>query len=150
MSTPFRVAILSDDQVPQAFPLIQAMWPGTDLPAWQKFVHFFNDRASAGDAGVLALHDPAGYIGGLLVYRLDHDLLTGPVLAVHLFATLNLMNSPQTVRTLLDAAEARATAMGCNGIQIRLPHNQRSLASHLRTLGLSLDAGLYSKMVASA
>lgn len=150
MNATFRVAALSDDQVPQAFPLIQATWPGADLPAWQKFVQFFNDRTSAGDAGVLALHDPAGYIGGLLAYRRDQDLLTGPVLAIHLFTALNLMNSPQAVRVLLEAAEARATGMGCKAIQIRLYSEQGWLAARLRTLGLSLEAGLFRKVIDSA
>ncbi len=150
MSPPFHVAALSDEQVPQAFPLIQATWPGTDLTAWQEFVQFFSDRTSTGHAGVLALHDPAGYIGGLLAYRLDQDLRTGPMLAVHLFTALNLMNSPRTVRALLEAAEARAIEMGCKGIQIRLHSEQAWLASRLRTLGLKSEAGLFTKTIDSA
>src|SRR5450432_2353548 len=132
MGVCFHVAALSDDQVPQAFPLIQATWPGADLTAWQSFVQFFNDRTVAGDAGVLAVRDPAGSICGVLAYRLDRDLQAGPMLAVQLFTAVDLMNSRRTVLALLDAAEARASELGCQGVQIRLYSDQSGLASRLR------------------
>jgi hypothetical protein len=147
MSASFRVAALSDDQVPQAFPLIQATWPGADLPAWQSFVRFFNDRATAGSAGVLAVRDPAGSICGVLAYRLDRDLRVGFVLAVQLFTAVDLVNSPRTVHALLDAAEGRACELNCHRVQIRLYSDQSGLASRLRALGLSSEGGLFSKKI---
>src|SRR4051794_22018210 len=124
MSVSFHVAALSADQVPQAFPLIRATWPSADLIAWQSFVAFFNDHKFAGDAGVLAIRDPADAICGVLAYRLDRDLRFGRMLAVQLFTAIDLINSARTVRALLDAAEARAVELGCMGIQIRLYGDQ--------------------------
>ena len=147
MSVSFHVAALSDDQVPQAFPLIQATWPGADLNAWQGFVRFFNDRAAAKDAGVLSLRDPAGYICGVLAYRLDRDLRAGRMLAVPLFTAVDLINSPRTVGALLNVAEMRATELGCTGVQIRLYADQSRLASRLRLLGLSSEGGLFWKKI---
>jgi hypothetical protein len=147
MSLSFRVAALSDDQVPQAFPLIQATWPGADLIAWRSFVEFFNDRTTAGYAGVLAVRDPAGSICGILAYRLDRDLRVGRLLFVQLFTAVDLINSPRTVRALLDAAEERACELSCERIQIRLYSDQRGLASRLRALGLSSEGGLLWKSV---
>jgi hypothetical protein len=145
MSMSYRVAALSDDQVPQAFPLIQATWPGADLTAWQSFVQFFNDRSAAGSAGVLAVRDPAGSICGVLAYRLDRDLRVGRLLAVQLFTAVDLMNSPRTVGALLDAAEGRACELNCDGVQIRLYGDQSGLASRLRALGLSSEGGVFWK-----
>lgn len=147
MSVSFHVAALPDDRVAQAFPLIQATWPRADLTAWQSFVQFFNDLTPAGGAGVLAVRDPAGSICGVLAYRLDRDLRAGPMLAIQLFTAIDLINSPRTVRALLDAAEARACELGCTGVQIRLYSDQAGLASRLRALGLSSEAGLFWKKI---
>jgi hypothetical protein len=147
MSVSFHIAALSDDQVPQALPLIQATWPGADLAAWRSFVRFFNDRAAAKDAGVLTLRDAADCICGVLAYRLDRDLRAGRMLAVPLFTAVDLINSPRTVRALLDAAEMRAAELGCVGVQIRLYSDQSGLASRLRLLGLSCEGGLFWKKI---
>ena len=150
MSIPFDTVALSGDQVPQALPLVQAAWPSVDLATWQRFVQFFSGRAAMGESGVLALRDPAGYLCGILAYRLDWDLRAGPMLAVDLFAAIDLANSMRTVRALLDAAKARASELGCAGVQVRLCNEQAGLASHLRSLGLSSHAGLFWKKVAGA
>lgn len=147
MTVSFRVAALSADQVPQAFPLIQATWPSADLPAWENFVAFFNDHISAGNAGVLAIRDCSEAICGVLAYRLDRDLRSGRILAVQLFTAMDLINSPQTVRALLDAAEARAKELSCMGLQIRLYGDQGGLASRLRRLGLMSEGGVLWKKI---
>jgi hypothetical protein len=143
----FRVAALSDDQVPLAYPLIQATWPGAELGAWQSFVQFFNDRNMGEHAGVLAVRDPSAAICGILAYRLDRDLRAGRMLAVQLFTAVDLANSPRTVQALLDAAEVRAAELGCAGVQIRLYGDQSGLASRLRRLGLSYEGGLFWKQI---
>lgn len=147
MSVSFHTVALSDDQVPLAFPLIQATWPGVDLTAWRSFVQFFRGQRAAAKSEVLTLCDSAGCRCGVIAYRLDHDLRVGRILAVHLFATIDLANSPQPVRALLDAAEIRASELDCEGIQIRLGQEQSGLASRLRTLGLSPEAGLFWKNI---
>jgi hypothetical protein len=150
MSISFHVAPLSGAEIPLALPLIQATWPGADLASWSGFVEFFNEPMVATGSGVLALHDAAGFICGVLAYRFDRDLQAGAVLAVHLFTVADLVNSPKTVRVLIDAAEARASELGCLGVQIRLRNDQARLASRLRTLGLSSEADLFWKKVGPA
>lgn len=147
MNASFRVAALSGDQVSQAFPLIQATWPGADLASWVSYVAFFNGQSVAKRSGVLALHDQGGYICGVLAYQLDRDLRAGLILTVQLFTAVDLINSLKTVRALLDAAEARACELGCTGLQIRLYADQPGLASRLRALGLSSDASLFAKKI---
>jgi hypothetical protein len=147
MNTSFHVAALSGDQVRQAFPLIQATCPGTDLDSWRSFVEFFGSAPAGKGSGVLALHDTAGNICGVLAYRLDRDLQAGIMLAVHLFTAVDLINSLSTVRALLDAAEKCALELGCAGVQIRLSNDQPGLAARLRRLGLSSAAGLFWKKI---
>ena len=146
MSRSFHTAVLAGDDVFQAYPLVQATCPNVDLEAWKDFAKFFAERENC---GVLALKDPVNCICGVVAYQLDWELKIGLVLAVHLFTTADLMNSSRTVQALLDAAEARAANLGCNGLQIRLSGNQVKLGSRLSALGLSSGAGLFCKTVAS-
>jgi hypothetical protein len=150
MSMSFNVGFLSDDQVPLAFPVIQATWPGADLAAWQSFVEFFNDQAATKRSGVLALRDPAGCICGVFAYRLDRDLRVGPILTIHLFTAVDLLNSLRPVRALLEAADMQALELGCAGVQFHLRNNQKGLVSHLRSLGVAPEASLLWKRVNSA
>jgi len=143
MNASFRIAGLTGKSVAQAFPLIQAIWPDIELRAWRSFVQFFDERAGEGETGVLALYDPAGYISGVLAYRLDHELRAGPVLAVHLFTPIDLATSLATVRALLDAAESRARVLGCSGMHIRLHKDQARLAARLNRLGMSSEHRLF-------
>jgi hypothetical protein len=149
MSVSFTISALSNDQVPLAFPLIQATWPNADLASWLSFVAFFDDPAAAAGSGVLALRDPAGCICGVLAYRLDRDLQAGLILAVHLFTAIDLANSLRTVRALLDAVELRGVELGCTGLQIRLHSDQPELAQRLRALGLAFEGGVFWKKIES-
>jgi hypothetical protein len=147
MNVSFHVTALSGDQVPRAFPLIQATWPDAQLSAWQSFVEFFNDQAVTKASGVLALHDSSADICGILAYRRDWDLRAGQILAIHLFSAVDLVNSLRTVRALLDVADRRALELGCNAIQIRMHNDQLRLASRLRRLGLTCEFGLFWKKI---
>jgi hypothetical protein len=150
MSASFRVATLSGDQVPQAFPLIQAIWPEADLASWRSFVQFFNRGEAAGKSGVLAVRDPADYIWGILAYRLDRDLRKGLVLTAQLFVAVDLTNTLRTAQAVVDVAEKRAAELGCTGVQIHLHKDRTGLASRLRALGLSSDASLFWKKIEPA
>jgi hypothetical protein len=144
MSILFHTAALAGDEISQAYPLIQATCPNVDLASWEDFAKFFAERENS---GVLALRDPVNCICGVVAYQLDCDLRSGLMLTVHLFTTADLMHSLRTVQALLHAAEIRAGALGCDGLQIRLSRNQANLGSKLSSLGLSSGAGFFWKKV---
>lgn len=146
MSISFHTAALAGDEIFQAYPLIQATCPNVDLASWKDFAKFFAERENC---GVLALKDPVNCICGVVAYQLDWDLNAGLVLAVHLFTTVDLINSSRTVLALLEAAETRAAHLGCTCLQIRLSGSQAKLGSRLSALGLSSGAGLLWKTVVS-
>ena len=83
----------------------------------------------------------------LLAYRRDRDLRMGFILSVHLFTAVDVANSLLPVRALLDAMEARATELGCAGVQIRMDPAQSQLAARLRILGLSSEVGMLRKRI---
>jgi hypothetical protein len=147
MNASFNVAVLSGCQVPLAFPLIQATWPGIDLASWLSFVEFFNNPKTTTGSAVLALRDSVGCICGVFAYRLARDLQAGRVLSVERFTAADLANSLGTVRALLEAAEMQALELGCAGVQIRLYNDQPALASRLQMLGLLSEAGVFWKTI---
>src|SRR5262245_1094092 len=88
MSVSFDSVALTGDQASQALPLVQAIWPGVDLAAWQRFVRFFSEEAGSEAPGVRGLRNPAGYLCGVIAYRRDWDLERGPILTVHMFTAM--------------------------------------------------------------
>lgn len=147
MSTSFDAIVLSGDLIPQALPLIRATWPAVDLTSWGNFVRFFAEPAPSQESGALGLRDRTGCLCGVLAYRLDQDLLAGPLLAVPLFTAVDLVNSPHTVRALLETAETRALELDCARVQIHLRNGQAELASLLRAMGLSSEIGHFWKEI---
>ncbi len=143
----YQSGTLPANLAPQALPLVQATWPEVDLPTWLDFVRFFNNGAATPGSGMLITRDPSGYLCGILAYRRDHDLRIGLVLSVQLFTVVDVANSLHGVRALLDAAETRASELGCAGVQIRLDRDQSQLGLRLRALGLSGEAALLWKRI---
>ena len=150
MSLSFNTIVLSEDLVPQTLPLVQATWPVVDLTGWRNFVQFFTDEATSRESGVDGLRDSAGCFCGVFAYRLDRDLLIGPILTVHLFTAVDVANSLRSIRALLGAVETRAVELGCAAIRIHLCHGQAELASRLRTLGLGSEVGQFWKKIDAA
>jgi hypothetical protein len=148
MGSRFAIVGLAGEQVARALPVIQATWPGIDLPAWQRFVLSFADAAGT-SCGMVALHDGSGTVCGVLAYRRDEDLRGRATLAVPLFTAIDLANSPRTVRALLDAAEALAAELRCGQVEIRLYEEQGEFVSRLRELGLTADTSLLRLAVAT-
>lgn len=147
MSTSFDAIVLSGDLIPQALPLIRATWPAVDLTSWGNFVRSYAGPAATRESGALGLRDKTGCLCGVLAYRLDQDLLAGPLLAVPLFTAVDVVNSPRTVRALLETAEMRALELDCAMVQIRLRNGQTELAALLRAMGLSSEFGHFWKNV---
>jgi hypothetical protein len=141
MGRSFEIVGLAGEDAARALPVIQATWPGVDLPSWERFAGGFADSAQR-RAGMLALHDAAGTLCGVLAYRRDQDLRGRATLAVPLFTAIDLANSPRTVRALLDAAEALASELTCAHVEIRLYEEQGEFVARLRELGLTPDASL--------
>ena len=147
MGSRFEIVGLAGEHVARALPVIQATWPNIDLPSWERFVGGFADSEQR-PAGLLALHDGAGTLCGVLAWRRDQDLRGRATLAVPLFTAVDLANSPYTVRALLDAAEALACELTCGHVEIRLYEEQGEFVSRLRELGLTADASLLRLAVA--
>ena len=87
----FATFTLTADQVPVVFPLVHATAPEIDLGRWRSFAHPLVDDRSAGALGAIGMRNEAGYVCGLLIFRVERDLRHGAVLAIDLFVALDLV-----------------------------------------------------------
>ena len=149
-SAPFSTVELSSNLAQQTLPLVRATWPAVDLATWRAYVEHFSTQAAPKVSGVQGLRDSVGCFCGLYVYEVDRDLLLGPVLAAHLFTAVDIVNSPQTVRALLDTVETQAIELGCTAMRIQLRNSQTALASRLHDLGLTPEAQFCKKVESRA
>lgn len=141
----FTVEELQPGAVPQALPLVRATWPEIDLAAWQDFTDAFHrEPVAPAPAAITGLFDASGVLCGLFASRIEHHLWEGRILGIPLFTVVDIGNSPQPVRALLDAAEAKAKENGCAGMQIRLAIEQGSLMKRLCDFGLEYSGSVYS------
>lgn len=145
MSGSFTVEDLQPAVVPQALPLVRATWPEIDLAAWQGFTDAFHREPKAPAPGAITgLYDASGVLCGLFASRVEHHLWEGRILGIPLFTVVDIGNSPQPVRALLGAAEAKAKENACVGMQIRLAVEQGGLMKRLRDFGLEYSGSVYS------
>lgn len=143
MSGPFTIAELQPAAVPQALPLVRATWPEIDLAAWQNFAGAFHGEHAA-PASITGLFDGSGVLCGVFAARTEHHLWNRRILGIPLFTVVDIGNSPQPVRALLDAAEAKAKQNDCSGMEIRLAIEQGGLMKRLRHFGLEYSGSVYS------
>ncbi|MCL2452267.1 MAG: hypothetical protein FWD08_01220 [Alphaproteobacteria bacterium] len=149
MLTPFSSITLCGDLILETLPLVRASWPEVDLAQWQEYVQFFSAQPEAKQAGVVGLRDSSGCYCGVFACQIDRDLALSPVLAVQLFTTVDVANSPRTLKALLDIVEARASELGCLAVKIYLSDGQTKLASRLRALGIMEEFSQFYKKVGS-
>jgi GNAT superfamily N-acetyltransferase len=149
MAWEFTVEKLVQDAMPQALPLVRATWPEIDLAAWLRFAAAFRDGHPSRRA-ITAMADASGGICGLFASRIEQRIGEGRVLEVPLFTVVDIGNSPQPLRALLDAAEAKAREHGCVGIQIWLADEQSELIKRLQGLGFRSSGTSYFSALAIA
>lgn len=141
MPSPFTAFALGPQDIAVVFPLVHAVAADIDLPRWRRFA----ERMLAPPGGALGLRGAAGYVCGLLLYRVEHDLRHGMVLAVDLFTALDLVNEERAAHALMHAAEAKARELGCAATHIRTAAAQPALAALLAAAGHAPEAAVFCK-----
>lgn len=147
MPQPFTTFALGPDEIGVVFPLVHATAADIDLPRWRSFARRMIDAQARPAYGAIGLRNAAGYICGLLIYRAEHDLRHGAVLAVDLFAALDLLNEERPIRALMQVADAKARELNCAATHIRIGTSQKSLAEYFAAAGYSQEAILFCKTV---
>ena len=145
MQVSFSLELLTDERGSEAFPLVQASHPDLQLPAWQAFVRFYNSQAPVSHTGVMAMRDGRDGICGVFAYRVEQELRNGLTFSIQLFVASDILNSRSIVRALVEGAEASASKLGCQAVEVRTSNDQAVLNAHLVILGFSRQGYLSSK-----
>ena len=143
----FTAAPLTAADVGVAFPLIRAALPGIDLEAWRSFARGVVDQPSPYPAGGVGLRNEAGYLCGVLTYRIDRDLRHGTALNVDLFAALDVTGEEAATRALLQAAEETARELRCSAGRVSLDGPPELAAGRFSTVGYHAKSTVFCKAV---
>jgi hypothetical protein len=149
MTRSFSSFALRPDQTALVFPLVRAAVSGVDLETWQGHVRSLGDGMPSRPSGTLGLRNEAGYVCGLLVFRVDQDLRHGRVLAISLFIALDLVNEEEAAGALLQAAEAKARELRCAAMHIRLDAAQKSLMHRFAAAGYRNEVHVFCRRMES-
>ncbi len=119
-----QIKSLKPDRIDQAFPLIQAIAPAVGLEEWRAFAAALLPRpgeAGPPRGGILIAEDERGYMAGLVAYRIQHELVSGPVLVAEHFIAFDFFERDRIADALARALEGLAAGHRCAAIQTVLP-----------------------------
>lgn len=143
---PYRVEPLSPEHARIVYPVVAAAYPAVAAERWQHYARTLT-QLPQDQAGLLGLSTDTGYFCGLLVYRNDREPWHEPRLTVELFVAIDVTAVDAAIDALLAAAEAKAVALACTMVQIRIERGQ-NLASRIRRSGYRSAGELMTKQVA--
>ena len=127
MSRVLSTVPLTEDKISQAFPLIQAILPRLDFETWRNFAHPLTAEPAIGEHGIRVVRGETGYFCGLVIYRVERDLVHGAVLAADHFIALDLLDPAPVAEALIQELEKLADRFGCGAIHTHLNAAQRNL-----------------------
>lgn len=115
----FVVERLCADRIALAYPLIREVAPALDLQRWMRFARRAAEPRQGQKQGILVV-SRAGYRAfpcGLVCYRREEDLASGPLLTADYFITMDLLDSEAALDALVKELEATARRMDCRAIR---------------------------------
>ncbi len=117
---------LTRGKIGQSFPLVQLAMPECSLESWQDYALGHLSPGGLRDSGILCAEDERGYILGLLVYQIHHDLSEGNSLLVKkLIAQDKFQSARRDVgMSLVRAMEELARARRCTVIHALVRDSQ--------------------------
>jgi hypothetical protein len=139
----YGVERLSPELAMIAYPVVAAAYPAVGFEQWRRYARTAA-AAPPGRSGLLGLRADSRYYCGLLIYRNDREPWHEPRLSVELFVALDIINARTAIDALIAAAEARAIALSCPTIQVRV-ERPSELVSRIREAGYQPAGVLMTK-----
>lgn len=130
MSDHFVVKPLTRERIPQAFVLVSIFDATLSLDAWCHYAAAIVESADKGPArGIMTVQSQRGYIYGLSVHELKHDLRRGRILEVENFVVVDMVDARPAAGLLLESLEKIAREQQCHCMSLRLlsPKMRRTL-----------------------
>jgi hypothetical protein len=130
------VKSLTPQRLDQAYPLVRAIAPALALEDWRAYAAPLigaqgeHEGAQGGEqggerasGGILVAEDERGYMAGLVVYRIQRDLLTGPILVAEHFVAFDFFERDRIAEALARALEGLAAGHRCAAVHTVLPED---------------------------
>ena len=128
----FEARLLSEEQVDQAFPIVQSAIAGITMESWRRFAGatVSADRRASG----IMTAQCRSYIHGLFSYRVAPSLRHRRQLLVENFIVLDLFNPSGAAAALIGAMDELADDLGCDSIRTTVPNSLRQASDYRRWL----------------
>ena len=118
---PLVLRPLEHERIRQAFPLVQAVLPGTTLARWTEFARALTaDRLGRASSGIMAAENQSGYIVGMFTHQTRDELASGRTLAIGNLLLADFPGRDQAIGHLIDGMEVMANLRGCHAIVVDL------------------------------
>lgn len=141
---------LKPREIGAAFPLARLLVPTLSLAAWQSFAAKLTAGAPASDHGILAAESEGGYLCGLVIYRVMHDLRHGRLLTADHIVALDIVDRKPVAAAVLAALEHLGKALDCDALHTSLDAPQESLKAVWEDAGHHIEKTLLCKTSAGA
>jgi len=136
---------LDRKEIDAAYPLARMLAPALDLSAWQRFAGAILDGAPTEERGILAAIGEGGYLCGLLIYRVVHDLRHGRALTADHVLALDIVDRKPVAAALLAALEDLSESLGCDALHTGFDTPQESLKAVWEGAGHQIERTLLCK-----
>jgi len=140
-----KIRPLDQAQVTAAYPLARLLVPNLDLETWRRFVAQIAAASPAEERGILIAVGEGGYLCGLVVYRIGHDLRHGRVLNADHVIGIDIVDRGSVAGALLAALEELSESLGCEAVQTGIDAPQESLEAVWLDAGHSIEKTLLTK-----
>ncbi len=118
---PLVLRPLEQERIRQAFPLVQAVLPGTTLARWTEFARpLATEQRGRTAGGIMAAENQSGYIVGMFTHQTREELASGRTLAIGNLLIADFPGRDQAIGHLIDGMEVMANLRGCHAIAIDL------------------------------
>lgn len=113
---------LPQDQVLQAFPLVQALDKRLTPQYWRRFAEATLANRERADFGhIMTLQTTSGYIHALFVYWIREDLRDGRRMDVDHVVTFELPGQVKALKSALRVIEQLARERDCDVVNVSIP-----------------------------
>ena len=115
--------ILSEDQFPRVFPLVELHNRGLSLEQWLDYATKHCRGAKTSERGFLVLEDAGAVVKGLVEFEIDSELADGPVLRATNLLALGVLpgDGRRTAERLVQALEDLGRTRQCRALYLSQP-----------------------------
>ena len=123
LASELQSKILTEDQLPQVFPLVERHHKFLSLTEWLHFAECYRGGPENGGRGFLALEDHSAVIKALAQFAIDYELMEGQVLRAGNLLALSVLprDGRLIAERMVTALEELAKQHDCKALYLSQP-----------------------------